>query len=268
MSYLEREILKNQSLIYRALLKNGYSNFRLEILEYCDPKLVLEREQYYLNTLNLEYNILKTAGSLKGFKHSEATIEQIRKIKKESNRKQPEEERIRQVSSLLKGESTIVINRVTGESTSFISGREAAVFIGINQSALAKYISKQDFYLGRGFFVYKSFSNLEGIYASEAYKKAISGIISDDGMSSALTIADVGGKKYKHSEAAKELIRQANTGYKSKQAKSVILTSIKTKEEILEFPSLKSAGEFLGVSADTVRRSILGNKPCKEYNLT
>jgi len=121
MSYLEREILKNQSLIYRALLKNGYSNFRLEILEYCDPNLVLEREQYYLNTLNLEYNILKTAGSLKGFKHSEASIEQIRKIKKESNRKQPEEERIRQVSSLLKGESTIVINRVTGESTSFIN---------------------------------------------------------------------------------------------------------------------------------------------------
>jgi hypothetical protein len=107
---------------------------------------------------------------------------------------------------------------------------------------------------------------LEGIYASEAYKKAITGIISNDGELSAL--ASAGEKKYKHSEAAKELIRQANTGYRSQQAKSVILTSIKTKEETLEFPSLKSAGEFLGVSADTVRRSILGNKPCKEYNLT
>ena len=144
---------------------------------------------------------------------------------------------------------------------------EAAVFIGINQSTLAKYISKQDFsYAGRGFFVYKSFSNLEGIYASEAYKKAIAGIISNDDALSAL--ASAGEKKYKHSEAAKELIRQANTGYRSKQAKSVILTNIKTKEEILEFPSLKSAGEFLGVSADTVRRCIIGNKPCKEYNLT
>lgn len=59
--------------------------------------------------------------------------------------------------SLLKGESTIVINCVTGESKSFILGREAAVFIGINKSALAKYIGKQNFYLGRGFFVYKSF---------------------------------------------------------------------------------------------------------------
>ena len=32
--FLEKEILKNNSIIYRALLKYGYSNFRLEILEY------------------------------------------------------------------------------------------------------------------------------------------------------------------------------------------------------------------------------------------
>lgn len=44
-------------MIYRALLKNGYSNFQLEILEYCEPNLVLEREQYYLNLLNPDYNI-------------------------------------------------------------------------------------------------------------------------------------------------------------------------------------------------------------------
>lgn len=175
------EVIKNQSMIYRALLKNGYSKFRLDILEYCDPGLVLEREQYYLDTLKPEYNILKTTGSLKGFKHSQATIERMRKIKKESNRIYTQGERLRQVNSLLKGESTIVINRVTGESKSFISGREAAVFIGINQSTLAKYTSKQNFYLGRGFLVYKSFSDLGGICASEAYKTAIKGIISNDG---------------------------------------------------------------------------------------
>lgn len=54
-------------------------------------------------------------------------------------------------------------------------------------------------------------------------------------------------KKYNHSEASKELIRKANTGGRSHQAKSVILTNILTKEERLEFPSLKSAGEFLGL---------------------
>ena len=40
--------------------------FMLEILEYCDPDMVIEREQYYIDTLKPEYNILKTAGSLKG----------------------------------------------------------------------------------------------------------------------------------------------------------------------------------------------------------
>ena len=73
---------------------------------------------------------------------------------------------------IVDGES-MVINRVTGESKSFISGIKAAVFIGIYQRAVAKYISKQNFYLGRGFFVYISFSNLDDIYASEAYKKLL-----------------------------------------------------------------------------------------------
>ena len=46
-------------MIYRALLKNGYSNFQLEILEFCEPDLVLNREQYYLDLLDPEYNNLK-----------------------------------------------------------------------------------------------------------------------------------------------------------------------------------------------------------------
>jgi group I intron endonuclease len=52
--------------IYRALLKYGYSNFKFEILEYCTPEDTIKREQYYLNLLEPEYNILKVAGSLMG----------------------------------------------------------------------------------------------------------------------------------------------------------------------------------------------------------
>ena len=62
------------SRILRALLKYGYSNFRLEILEYCDSDKCLEREQYYLDSINPEYNILKKAGSSLGYKHTEETI--------------------------------------------------------------------------------------------------------------------------------------------------------------------------------------------------
>jgi group I intron endonuclease len=73
---LENQIKKNNSNIYRSLIKNGYSKFRLEILEYCELHILIEREQYYLDILNPEYNILKiAAGSLTGFKHSEAAKE-------------------------------------------------------------------------------------------------------------------------------------------------------------------------------------------------
>jgi len=70
---LENEIKKNKSSIYRALLKYGYSQFSLEILEYCESENCIVREQYYLNLLPHEYNLLPNAGSLLGFKHSEET---------------------------------------------------------------------------------------------------------------------------------------------------------------------------------------------------
>jgi group I intron endonuclease len=43
--------LKNIMLVYKAILAHGYSNFSLEILEYCEPDkiIILEREQYYLD---------------------------------------------------------------------------------------------------------------------------------------------------------------------------------------------------------------------------
>lgn len=58
------------SIIYSALLKYGYSNFSLDILEYCEPNIVIEREQYYFDLLKPEYNILKAANSRIGSKHT------------------------------------------------------------------------------------------------------------------------------------------------------------------------------------------------------
>ena len=68
------------SLICRALLKHGYSKFKLEILEYCDQDSAVEREQYYIDLLNPEYNILKVAGSLFGYKHTPESLEKMREI--------------------------------------------------------------------------------------------------------------------------------------------------------------------------------------------
>lgn len=73
--YFSSTILKRNSnhnmLIAKALLKYGHSNFKLEILEYCEPLKCLEREQYYFDILKPEYNILKIAGSSMGVKRSE-----------------------------------------------------------------------------------------------------------------------------------------------------------------------------------------------------
>jgi group I intron endonuclease len=72
--FCENNLKRHPSMaICRALLKYGYSNFSLEILEYCDKDkaLILSREQYYLDLLKPEYNILKIAGSSLGRNHSE-----------------------------------------------------------------------------------------------------------------------------------------------------------------------------------------------------
>lgn len=76
ISYLSDR--KDIMLIYKALLTYGFDNFTLEILEYCEPSELIKREQYYLDLLKPEYNILKVAGSRLGAKH---TPEAIAKIK-------------------------------------------------------------------------------------------------------------------------------------------------------------------------------------------
>ena len=62
-----------KSIIYFALLKYGYKNFILEILEYSNKKDTTTREQHYIDTYKPKYNILNFAASSLGFKHSELT---------------------------------------------------------------------------------------------------------------------------------------------------------------------------------------------------
>lgn len=68
---------KRPSIIYRALLKYGHTQFSLDILEYCEPSILISREQYYIDLLKPEYNICKTAGSTLGKAHSISTKEKI-----------------------------------------------------------------------------------------------------------------------------------------------------------------------------------------------
>ena len=49
LRYFNYSYFKNRGtlVINRALIKYGYSNFTLEILEYCGVDNLTEREQYY-----------------------------------------------------------------------------------------------------------------------------------------------------------------------------------------------------------------------------
>jgi DNA-binding protein Fis len=158
-----------------------------------------------------------------------------------------------------------VVNNITGENKTFVSLRKAAEYLGINQSYLAKSIKEQKFYFGRDFLVYKSLTNLEEIIESEAYKERV-------------TKGNTSKTKLRHSEASKELIRQANLGKKlslelkqklslnSKNAKSVLVTNNETME-ILEFPSIVAAAKHIGVDESTVRKCIKAKKACKNYTV-
>ena len=127
--------------IYKALLKYGYAGFRLEILEYCDIQVLLEREQFFFDMFSPEYNILKVAGSPLGYRHSEAakkriSIFNLNKIVLESTRdkqrkallgKKFNKERIEKMrlSNILR-KDVIVTNTETRESLEFSSMTDIA----------------------------------------------------------------------------------------------------------------------------------------------
>lgn len=88
-SYLSVRIAKSKSLINSAILKHGYSNFQLEILEYCTKENAISREQYYIDLLKPEYNLNSTAGSRLGSVHTEET--KLKMSKSATGRKHTEQ---------------------------------------------------------------------------------------------------------------------------------------------------------------------------------
>ena len=153
-------------LINKALLNNGYSVFRLEILEYCDKELLIDREQYYLDLLKPEYNILEFAYSNIGFKHSASTLKKMKdrirtpehkfKLKKhlnELNSKQFTDEFKSKLSKgtanfnrWSKGKKVNFTNIETDTNLEFSSWREAAVKLKISRNTIKKFINTSNLF--------------------------------------------------------------------------------------------------------------------------
>lgn len=161
---LETYLKNRKSAIYSALIKHGYSKFTLEIIEYCDPSNVIEREQYYIELLAPEYNILKTAGSRFGSVHSEETKKNMREARKGEknpffgknhsdetkekfraawkNRVVSDETRAKMAAAKGSG-IVVVIDQETGVSQEYTSVNQAAKALGTNHVTLGKYIKSQ-----------------------------------------------------------------------------------------------------------------------------
>lgn len=148
----------------------------MEILEYCPEAKLIEREQFYLDLLVPDYNILKYAYSLLGFKHSQESIEKFKakiispehkdllssihkgKLVSEETRKKlaaatashrnnnpltPEAlANIRAKTLAREGVSVSVLNTQTNEVKEFTNQTEAGEFLGVTRQAIYNAIKR------------------------------------------------------------------------------------------------------------------------------
>jgi group I intron endonuclease len=165
--YFQKSYYKSRSnsLIVKPILKYGLGNFALVILEFTNNEDLLSRENFYIETLKPEYNILKNASNSSGYKHTQKSIEKITKStlgKKRSLdiRKAMSVSRMgnlnpmfgkvvsnitrAKISSTLKGTKNKpsfpveVLDLENNQTTNYSSMREAARSIGANYSTLIR----------------------------------------------------------------------------------------------------------------------------------
>lgn len=120
----------------------------MEILEYCEPENVIEREQYYLDTLKPEYNILKIAGSTLGYTHTEETREKLRGennpmfgITGEKHHRFGKP-RAEGAGNGLPPQKVEVLDKKTNLKTYYESIREASRALNIEQYIISRYFSR------------------------------------------------------------------------------------------------------------------------------
>jgi len=167
--YLMRD---DYMIINRALLKYGYSNFILEILEYCEPSKCIDREQYYIDLLKPEYNILPTAGSSLGFKHSEETLAKMSGVNNPNFGKILSEETRAKIAAAKKGnlnamfgktkpegagkptQRISVLDVVNNNTFEYDSMSAAARALDIKQSRISMYFARNQLQPYKGRYIF------------------------------------------------------------------------------------------------------------------
>ena len=148
-------------------------------MEYCEPENCIIREQYYLDLLPHEYNILTLAGSLLGFRHSEETRTRLSAgMKGEKNpmfgkiRIHSEETRAKQAAGV-KGEKNAMFGKqrpdgagspsqkievfdvLTSIRTEYDSISAAGLALGIKSTVISNYIIRNQKKAYKDKFIFK-----------------------------------------------------------------------------------------------------------------
>lgn len=153
VKYFNRDALsKPRMLINLALLKCGRNKFRLDIIEYCSLKNVIERDailriatQFYLDNLKPYYNILRHAGSSYGYTHNETSILKITRrtvsdasLAKMRTRVQTKETKNKIRKSI--ATPVLVVNINTNEKSICLPKLKAGLVLGVSDSTIGRYI--------------------------------------------------------------------------------------------------------------------------------
>lgn len=149
------EVQSKSSIIRKALL-SGYSNFSFEILEYCNKEDCIIREQYYIDLLKPEYNVLSTAGSLLGYKHSE---EAKAKMKGPRNLSLEHLTKIKNHINQMNSKHALVVevfDTVNKTLTEYKSIRKTARELNSNDSTIRRYIKNNKIFLERYLISFKN----------------------------------------------------------------------------------------------------------------
>lgn len=139
---INRLLNENSMPINTALLKYGYQNFSFTILEFCDLDNLMSREKYFFDVYSPEYNILNIPGSPSrgsGWKHSEATIENMRvaALNRDKSLAAVDKLSAAQPNSI----KVEVIDLETNISTVYNAIKAAARALGIDRRYIEQYIS-------------------------------------------------------------------------------------------------------------------------------
>lgn len=153
------------SHLQNAYNKYGDTSLEFEIIEYIEiddniKETLLEREQFWIDTINPEYNILPIAGSTLGFKHSEETKQKLsnstkgvkksklhaQHIREAQKGKQLTDEHRKKLSEAAKRRKSMSHHtRISIDGTEYNSLKEASEITGIKYTTIQNRLRNPNF---------------------------------------------------------------------------------------------------------------------------